>query len=181
MFAKGKDYFTGMPIDFEITSNEVYLAMREHINMILDAVRDVFEATPPELVSDIISEGIVLTGGTAQLFGMDKVIEDLTGVKTTVADDPVNCVVNGIGKVLEICTSLRKTDIYLSHDRISREALKRKRRITDMFEFDAMSDGIAPGGLRNKDDIKVLICYLLKSSPAECLEIRSATSCRIRE
>lgn len=100
MFAKGKDYFTGMPIDFEITSNEVYLAMREHINMILDAVRDVFEATPPELVSDIISEGIVLTGGTAQLFGMDKVIEDLTGVKTTVADDPVNCVVNGIGKVL---------------------------------------------------------------------------------
>lgn len=100
MFAKGKDYFTGMPIDFEITSNEVYLAMREHINMILDGVRDVFEATPPELVSDIIGEGIVLTGGTAQLFGMDKVIEELTGVKTRVADDPVNCVVNGIGKVL---------------------------------------------------------------------------------
>ncbi|NLL63938.1 MAG: rod shape-determining protein [Ruminococcaceae bacterium] len=100
IFAKGKDYYTGMPIDFEITSNEVYLAMRKHINMILEAIRDVFERTPPELVSDIINEGIVLTGGTAQLFGLDTAIEKLTGIRTIVAKDPLNCVANGIGKVI---------------------------------------------------------------------------------
>ncbi|MDD6808165.1 MAG: rod shape-determining protein [Oscillospiraceae bacterium] len=100
MVAKGKDYFTGMPIDFEITSTETYLAMREHINLILEAIRDVFEKTPPELVSDIIKEGIVLTGGTALLYGMDKIIAELTGVDVRVADDPLNCVANGIEKVL---------------------------------------------------------------------------------
>ena len=100
MVAKGKDYFTGMPIDFEITSTEVYLAMREHINVILEAIRDVFERTPPELVSDIINEGIIITGGTAKLYGMEKVVSELTGVDVRIADDPVNCVANGIGKVL---------------------------------------------------------------------------------
>ena len=100
MVAKGKDYFTGMPIDFEITSTETYLAMREHINLILEAIRDVFEKTPPELVSDIIKEGIVLTGGTALLYGMDKIIAELTGVDVRVAEDPLNCVANGIEKVL---------------------------------------------------------------------------------
>ncbi len=100
MVAKGKDYFTGMPIDFEITSTETYLAMREYINQILEAVQGVFEKTPPELVSDILQEGIVLTGGTALLYGMDKVISELTGVDVRIADDPLNCVANGIGKVL---------------------------------------------------------------------------------
>ncbi len=100
IFAKGKDYFTGMPIDFEITSNEAYLAMREHINMILDAIQSVFEDTPPELVSDIMEEGIILTGGTALLFGIDLAIKELTGVHTHIAEDPINCVANGIEKVL---------------------------------------------------------------------------------
>ena len=100
IFVKGKDYFSGMPIDFEITSNEAYLAMREHIVMILDAIRDVFESTPPELVSDIMAEGIILTGGSAQLFGLDAAIEELTGIHCRVADDPENCVANGIGNVL---------------------------------------------------------------------------------
>lgn len=100
MVAKGKDYFTGMPIDFEITSTEAYLAMRENINQILEAIRDVFERTPPELVADIINEGIILTGGTAKLFGMDKVVAELTQIDTRIADDPLNCVANGIGKVL---------------------------------------------------------------------------------
>ena len=99
-FAKGKDYFTGMPVDFEITSNEVYLAMREHIKQILEGIRDVFERTPPELVSDIIEEGIILTGGTAKLYGIDSAVADLTKINARVADDPQNCVINGIEKVL---------------------------------------------------------------------------------
>jgi len=74
--------------------------MREHIKFILESIRDVFERTPPELVSDIIEEGIVLTGGTAKLYGLDKAITELTKINTHVADDPENCVINGIGKVL---------------------------------------------------------------------------------
>lgn len=99
-FARGKDYFTGMPLDFEITSNEVYLAMREHIKAMLEAIRDVFERTPPDLVADIIEEGIVMTGGTAQLFGLDKAIASMTKINAHVADDPVNCVIKGIESVL---------------------------------------------------------------------------------
>ena len=99
-FARGKDYFTGMPLDFEITSNEVYLAMREHINAILEAIRDVFERTPPDLVADIAEEGIILTGGTAQLFGLDKAVAAMTKINAHVAQDPVNCVIKGIESVL---------------------------------------------------------------------------------
>ena len=100
MVAKGKDYFSGMPIDFEITSTEVYLAMRENINLMIENIKNVFEKTPPELVSDILTEGIILTGGTAKLYGIDRVVADATGVKVRIADDPLNCVANGIGKVL---------------------------------------------------------------------------------
>lgn len=96
MIAKGKDYISGMPVEFEISSNEVYFAMREHIRAIVTAVRDVLERTPPELAGDIMSEGIILTGGTALLFGIDQVIENATGITTRIAEDPVNCVAKGI-------------------------------------------------------------------------------------
>lgn len=98
--AKGKHYISGMPVDFEVTSNEIYLAMRETINTILDGIHSVLESTPPELVSDIYDSGIMLTGGTAMLFGLTDAVEKSTGVKASVADDPVNCVINGIGSVI---------------------------------------------------------------------------------
>ncbi len=100
MIAKGKDYITGMPVEFEVTSNEIYFAMRPHIINIVDAVHSVLESTPPELSADIMQEGIILTGGTALLFGIDKVIEEQVGIATRVADDPLNCVANGIGQCL---------------------------------------------------------------------------------
>lgn len=100
MIAKGKDYITGMPMEFEITSNEAYFAMRPHILSILDSIVDVLEQTPPELSADIMEEGIVLTGGTALLYGMKEVVQERTGIKTRVADDPLNCVANGIGLCL---------------------------------------------------------------------------------
>ncbi len=74
--------------------------MRPHILSILDSIVDVLEQTPPELSADIMEEGIVLTGGTALLYGMKEVVQERTGIKTRVADDPLNCVANGIGMCL---------------------------------------------------------------------------------
>ncbi|MEG0979410.1 MAG: rod shape-determining protein [Oscillospiraceae bacterium] len=99
--AKGKNYVSRMPVNFEITSTEVYLAMREHINTLIYGIKSVLEETPPELVADLMQEGILLTGGGARLYGLDKAIEADIGIKTKVANDPLNCVANGIGKVLK--------------------------------------------------------------------------------
>lgn len=98
---KGKNYFTGMPDYFEITTTEVFLAIREHLEQIAESVREVLEITPPELSADISETGIILTGGGALLRGMDKLIAKKTSVKTVVADDPVNCVARGIGCALK--------------------------------------------------------------------------------
>ena len=101
MVSKGKDYISGMPVEFEISSDEVYFAIREDILDILAAVCSVFEQTPPELAADIMDEGIVLTGGTAKLYGLDTAIEKRTGVKTYVAEEPENCVIRGIKQAVE--------------------------------------------------------------------------------
>lgn len=112
MVAKGKDYISGMPVEFEISSDEVYFAIREDILSILSAVCSVFEQTPPELAADIMDEGVVLTGGTARLFGLDKAIEKRTGVKTYVADDPENCVIRGIKQAVENVDHLAESGYF---------------------------------------------------------------------
>lgn len=98
---KGKHYITGMPVRAEVTSTDVYLAIREPLEYVGEAVRSVLEMTPPELASDIAESGILLTGGGALLQGMDVMINRKTGVKTSIAEDPLNCVAKGIGKVLK--------------------------------------------------------------------------------
>lgn len=100
MTVKGKNYITGMPVTVEVTSTDCYLAMREHIEAISEAVRSVLELTPPELVGDIGSSGIVLTGGGAMLRDMSEAIAKKTGIKTRLAFDPQNCVAKGIGLAL---------------------------------------------------------------------------------
>lgn len=100
LVAKGKEYASGMPCSFEITSSEVYTALREPLDRICSLIRAVFEYTPPELASDIAQEGIVLTGGGAMLYGMDRMIYARTGIHTRVAEEPASCVVKGIGKAL---------------------------------------------------------------------------------
>ena len=100
MTVKGKDYASGMPCSFEITSAEVYSALRESLDRICSLLTSVLEFTPPELASDIATEGIILTGGGSLLYGMDRMIYNRTGIHTQVADDAVNCVARGIGKVL---------------------------------------------------------------------------------
>ena len=75
--------------------------MAEPISQIVARVKNVLEKTPPELASDIIERGIVLTGGTALLRGLDTLIAETTNVPTRVADDPLSCVALGTGKALE--------------------------------------------------------------------------------
>lgn len=97
---KGKHFITNMPVSIEVSSTEAYLAMRPHLETIAENVRSVLEMTPPELSADICESGIVLTGGGALLRGMDEMIQRKTGVRTTVAEAPLNCVVLGTGEAL---------------------------------------------------------------------------------
>ncbi len=97
---KGKHFITNMPVSIEVSSTEAYLAMRPHLEAIAEAVRSVLELTPPELSADICESGIRLTGGGAMLRGIDEMIEKKTGIKTTVAETPLNCVAMGTGEAL---------------------------------------------------------------------------------
>lgn len=97
---KGKHYITGMPVAFEITSTEVFLAIRQNLELIADTVSLVLQQTLPELAADVLTTGIYLTGGGALLQGFDKMIEEKTGVKTYAALDPLNCVAMGIGAAI---------------------------------------------------------------------------------
>ena len=100
MTVKGKHFITNLPVSIDVSSTEVYLAMRPHLEAISEAVRSVLELTPPELSADICESGIYLTGGGALLKGIDKMIQDKTGIKTIIAKDPVNCVALGTGEAL---------------------------------------------------------------------------------
>ena len=100
MAVKGKSYLTGMPVVFELTSTEVFLAMREHLEQIASTIRAVLSQTTPDLLADIAESGIILTCGSAQMPGIAQYMERKTGVPMRVADDPANCVVCGIGTVL---------------------------------------------------------------------------------
>lgn len=108
LIAKGKNAISQAPIRFEITSTEIFYAVRERVDALLDGIRKVFSITPPELTADIFDTGIVLSGGGAYLYGIREYIEQSVGVKTTVADDPEGCVIRGIAYALKDLKYLRK-------------------------------------------------------------------------
>jgi rod shape-determining protein MreB len=97
-----------------ITSQEIPEALEEPITAVIEAVCSVIERTPPELIGDIISNGIVMTGGGSLLYGLDRLIEYATGVKTRVAQKAVSCVAMGTGKSLERLSSLPEGAINIS-------------------------------------------------------------------
>lgn len=97
---KGRNLITGLPDEIEINTEEIRIAIQEPVQNIVDTVKKVLERTPPELASDIIERGIVMTGGGSLLHGLDKLIEFKTGVSVTVAEDSVECVARGTGAVL---------------------------------------------------------------------------------
>lgn len=101
MFCVGKDHVSGMPKTFEISSNEVYVALKDIIDEIFRGVVNVLEQVPPELYSDICSEGILLSGGLANLPGMDTELSERLTIKVTRAADPEHCAAKGAGYVLK--------------------------------------------------------------------------------
>ena len=101
MEVRGRDLLSGLPQTVNVTSEEIRECMIEPISQVVTRVKSVLEKTPPELASDIIERGIVLTGGTALLRGLDQLISDATKVPTSVAKDPLSCVAIGTGKALE--------------------------------------------------------------------------------
>ena len=102
MSIKGRNLLDGLPKNIVITSAEVREALSEPLKCIVDAVKRTLENTPPELSADIIDRGIMLTGGGALLRGLDTLISENTGMPVYVAERPLDCVVDGTGKSLEV-------------------------------------------------------------------------------
>ena len=101
MEVKGRDSITGLPKMITVTSSQITEAIRDHLMQIVATVKQVLEETPPELASDIIDKGVVMSGGTAMLRNFDKLLTREIGVAFHVADDPHLCVVKGTGIALE--------------------------------------------------------------------------------
>ncbi|KAA3634788.1 MAG: rod shape-determining protein [Calditrichaeota bacterium] len=100
MEIKGRDLVAGVPKNLNLSSVQVREALSETIDIIVEAVRQALEQTPPELASDILERGIILTGGGALLRGLDKRLRQETNLPVNIAEDPLTCVARGAGKVL---------------------------------------------------------------------------------
>ena len=101
MECRGRDMVSGLPVSVTVTSEEMYDALDEPLTTICEAVHSVLEKSPPEIAADISSSGIMLTGGGALLWGLDKRIEDKTKIKVMIAEDPKSCVAVGTGQALK--------------------------------------------------------------------------------
>jgi len=108
MEVRGRDLITGLPKNITISSSEINEALKEPINSIVDSIKYTLEKTPPELASDIMDKGIMLAGGGALLSGLDKLIHEETGMPVMVAENPLDCVAIGTGKVLEEIETLKR-------------------------------------------------------------------------
>jgi len=107
MDVKGRDLINGVPKNLSLDDSDVLEALIEPVNSIVEGVKVCLEQTPPELSADIVDKGIVLTGGGALLTGLDTLLRDETGLPVTVADNPLDCVVIGSGRVLEELDKMR--------------------------------------------------------------------------
>lgn len=107
---KGRNLVTGLPDQVEITSEEIREALEEPVGLIVDGVKSILEKTPPELASDIIEKGIIMTGGGSLLYGLDKLIEVSTGLNVKIAENSVEAVVEGTGQVLNYINKLQFDD-----------------------------------------------------------------------
>ncbi|GAW93319.1 rod shape-determining protein [Calderihabitans maritimus] len=105
---RGRDLVTGLPKTISITAEEVKEALSEPVTSILDAIKICLEKTPPELAADIMDRGIVMAGGGSLLWGLDRLVSEVTGMPVHLAEDPLAAVANGTGKALENIEVLRK-------------------------------------------------------------------------
>ncbi len=112
MEVKGRDQIAGLPRTITLTTQEVTEALNEPLATVVGMVRSVLEKTPPELSSDIIDRGMVITGGGALLRNIDKLMTQETGVPCYVADNPIACVALGAGQALKIRQALERARAY---------------------------------------------------------------------
>ena len=117
MTVKGRDVKTGMPRQVEITSEEVTEILRRPLRQIADEILAVLEQASPELVSDIAENGITLTGGTVQMWGMAELMTERTGIQCVVADDPAACTAIGCGKSLSWIKTMSEGPINIARKR----------------------------------------------------------------
>ncbi|MDE5860915.1 MAG: rod shape-determining protein, partial [Ruminococcus sp.] len=101
MEIKGRNLLNGLPENIIINSAEIRDALVEPLSRVVDAIRATLEETPPELSADIIENGITLSGGSALLRGLDRLINRETGMPIYIAEYPLDCVAEGMGKILE--------------------------------------------------------------------------------
>jgi rod shape-determining protein MreB len=100
MDIRGRNLISGLPKTITVTSSEIMEALEEPISSVIEAVHAVLERTPPELAADIGDRGIVMTGGGSLLYGLDKLLQEKTGINVIIADDAISCVALGTGEAL---------------------------------------------------------------------------------
>ena len=123
MLVKGRDTKTGMPRELTLLSSEIFEILRRPARQIADEVLSVLEETSPELVGDISANGITLTGGGSQIWGMDKLLTERAGVPCSLADDPDSCVAYGCGKSLSWINHMQEGPINIARKRAMRNSL----------------------------------------------------------
>lgn len=111
MVIKGRDFLTGLPRSVEIKTNEVVKAVSKELREMIKAIKDVLQETPPELSSDIIDNGIMMTGGTSMLRNFPELVFRRTGVKAVLAEDALYCVAKGTGIALEHLDTYKRSII----------------------------------------------------------------------
>ena len=121
MLVKGRDAKTGMPRELTLLSSEIFEVLRRPARQIVEEVLSVLEDTSPELVADISENGITLTGGGSQIYGMDKLLTERTGIICTLADDADSCVAYGCGKSLAWINHMSEGPINIARRRIMRQ------------------------------------------------------------
>ena len=108
MDVRGRDLSSGLPRTITIFSSEIMEALEEPAMMIVDAVHSVLEKTPPELAADISDKGIYMTGGGCLIDGLDKLLQEKTGINVMIAEDAISCVAIGTGKALDSLDTMDK-------------------------------------------------------------------------
>ena len=121
MLVKGRDAKTGMPRELTLLSSKIFEVLRRPARQIVDEVLSVLESTSPELVGDIAENGITLTGGGSQIWGMELLLTERTGIRCSLADDPDSCTAYGCGKALAWINQMQEGPINIARKRIMRE------------------------------------------------------------
>ncbi len=115
MQVRGRDLITGLPQTLTVTSSQIFEAMRDSIQKIVEVVKQTLERTPPELASDIMERGIIIAGGGALIKGLDTLLAKETDMPVYVAENPLECVARGAEKTLEDLEKLR--DVLMNSKR----------------------------------------------------------------